>query len=100
MVLLDARLRAHLPPLRSQEAEADPVVYARFWLSGQSWYVLEGQPEGEDFVFFGFVTGVDEFCEFRLSELAAARSPGGSHVELDPAFTEGRLTEVVPAPDS
>jgi hypothetical protein len=100
MALLDDRLRARLPPRHSQEAESDPLVYARFCLSGRNWYVLEGQPEGEDFLLFGFVSPVDEFREFRLSELKAIRGLFGSEVERDETFTEGRLTEVVPAPDS
>ncbi len=35
------------------------MVYARFSLSGTPlvWYVIEGQPEGEDYLFFGFVLG-------------------------------------------
>lgn len=80
----------------------EPMVYARFYLpeTSRSWYVFEGEARGEDFVFFGFVSGADEFREFRLSELEAIRGLFGSKVELDQAFTEGRLTDVVPAPDS
>ena len=102
MPLLWDDLKARLPPLRSQEAEIEPMVYARFFLPGtsRSWYVFEGQPRDEDFVFSGFVAGEDEFREFRLSELEAIRDLFGSRVERDQAFTEGRLTDVVPAPDS
>jgi hypothetical protein len=102
MPLLDDQLRGRLPPLYSQEAEDEPMVYARFHLPGtsRSWYVIDGQPEGEDYLFFGFVAGPDEFRQFRLSELEAIRGSFGSQVERDQAFTEGRLTEVVPAPDS
>ena len=78
------------------------MVYARFHLPGTSraWYVIEGQPEDEDFVFFGFVAGPNEFRRFRLSDLERIRDLFDSRVERDPAFTEGRLTDVVPAPDS
>ena len=101
-MLLPDELRARLPPLYSQEAEADPMVYAKFFLpgTGWTWYVTEGEAKGEDFLFFGFVVGLEaEFGYFVLSELESATTPLGLHVERDLAFTEGRLTDVVPAPD-
>jgi hypothetical protein len=101
-MLLPDELRARLPPLYSQEAEADPMVYAKFFLPGTqwTWYVIEGEAKGEDFLFFGFVVGLEaEFGYFVLSELESATTPLGLHVERDLAFTEGRLTDVVPAPD-
>ena len=103
MELLPDELKARLPPLRSQEAADEPVVYARFYLpgTGRNWYPIEGEPEDEDYLFFGFVAGIaDEFDHFRLSELEALRGPSGQTVERDLTFTEGRLTDVVPAPDS
>ncbi len=101
MGLLPPKLRMRLPKIHAQEAEADPVVYARYALPGTLfvWYVTEGEPDGEDFLFFGFVSGPDEFRFFRLSELEGARSPLGQPVEHDLTFVEGRLTEVIAAPD-
>src|SRR6202171_2880832 len=99
MKLLTEELRARLPRLYSQEAEADPMVHAKFFLPGTSWtwYVTEGQGQDGDFLFFGFVVGLEsEFGYFLLSELEAVRSPlGGLPVERDLSFREGRLTEVV-----
>jgi hypothetical protein len=103
MPLLDAQLRGRLPPLYAQEAESEPMVYAKFYLPGSrlAWYVFEGQPEGSDFVFFGFASGhYSEFTRFRLSDLQAMRGLIGEEVERDLTFKEGRLTDVVPAPDS
>jgi hypothetical protein len=103
MELLDEDLRSRLPPLHAQEAEGDPVVYAHFYLPGRSlaWYVIEGQPEGDDFLFFGFVAGPKpDFRTFLLSELKAKRNLFDEAVDRDATFTEGRLTDVVPAPDS
>ena len=40
-----------------------------------------------------------EFGYFLLSELEEVRSPLGLEVERDLSFREGRLTDVVPAPD-
>lgn len=80
----------------------NPMVYARFHLPAtpRAWYVIEGQPDREDYLFFGFAAGPDEFREFRLSELESIRGIADEIVERDPTFTEGRLTDVVPAPDS
>ena len=103
MKLLTDELRARLPPLYSQEAEADPIVYAKFFLpgTGWTWYVTEGSPRGDDFLFFGFVVGLEsEFGYFVLSELESVRTSLVVGVERDLTFREGRLTEVVPAPDS
>jgi hypothetical protein len=103
MELLTQELRARLPPLYSQEAEEEPMVYAKFFLpgTGWTWYVTEGGEQDGDFLFFGFVVGLDsEFGYFLLSELESVRSPLGLEVERDLTFTEGRLTAVVPAPDT
>ena len=102
MPLLDDQLRGRLPPLYSQEAEPEPMVYARFHLPGtsQAWYVIEGLPEAKDYLFFGYVIGPNKFRQFRLSELEAIRGLSDTRVERDLTFAEGRLTDVVPAPDS
>lgn len=101
MPLLDDQLRSRLPPRHSQEAEEEPMVYAKFHLPGttRAWHVFEGQPEGEDYLFFGFVSGPNDFRQFRLSELEAVRGLFDERVQRDLAFIEGRLPDVVPAPD-
>jgi hypothetical protein len=101
--LLDDQLRARLPPLYAQEAEAEPTVYAKFFMpgTGWTWYVTEGSEQEGDFLFFGFVVGLEsEFGYFLLSELESVRNGLGLGVERDLYFTEGKLTDVVPAPDS
>src|SRR3984893_6513306 len=101
MKLLTDELRAQLPKLYSQEAEADPMVHAKFFLPGTgcTWFVTEGEANDGDFLFFGFVIGLEsEFGYFLLSELESVRSPLGLEVERDLTFREGRLTDVVPAP--
>src|SRR6185369_13690475 len=102
MPLLDEELRARLPPLYAQEAADEPIVYAKFFLpgTGWTWYITEGSPKGDDYLFFGFVVGQDsEFGYFLLSELESVHSQLGLSVERDTAFREGKLTDVVPAPD-
>jgi hypothetical protein len=103
MKLLNAELRHRLPPLYSQEAEAEPTVYAKFFMpgTGWSWYVTEGGEQDGDFLFFGFVVGFEsEFGYFLLSELESVTNPLGLHVERDLSFRQGKLTDVVPAPDT
>lgn len=103
MTLFPDDLRAKVPPLYSQDGAADPIVYAKFFLpgTGWTWYVTEAGPQGDDVLFFGFVVGLDsEFGYFVLSELESVRGPFGLAVERDLAFEEGKLTDVVPAPDN
>jgi hypothetical protein len=103
MKLLTDELRQRLPPLYSQEAEAEPTVYAKFFMpgTGWTWYVTEGGKQDDDFLFFGFVVGFEsEFGYFLLSELESVTTPLGLHVERDLSFREGKRTDVVPAPDT
>jgi hypothetical protein len=89
MELLPSELRARLPPLYSQESVSDPIVHIKFFTpdSNWTWYVTEGSPEGEDFIFFGYVIGLEkEWGYFALSELASARGPLGLAVERDLYF--------------
>ena len=101
MKLLTDELRKRLPPLYSQEAEANPTVYAKFFMpgTGWTWYPTEGSEHDDDFMFFGFVIGFEgEFGYFLLSDLETVTNPLGLHVERDTSFREGKLTDVVPAP--
>jgi hypothetical protein len=62
--------------------------------------VPEGSLEDEEFLFFCFVIGLEcEFGYFLLSELEEVQPPLRLRVERDLHFTEGKLTDVVPAPD-
>jgi len=102
MKLLTGDLRAKLPALYSQEGESNPIVYAKFFLpgTGWTWYVTEGGQREDDYLFFGFVVGLEsEFGYFLLSELESLRTRLGLSVERDLHFQEGKLTDVVPAPD-
>jgi hypothetical protein len=104
MQLIPDELRTRLPPLFAQEAEDEPYVYARLFLPGTSlsWYVLEGETtEASGFVMGCFFTGQEEasFGHFPESFLDGFRGPNDETVQLDPNFTEGKLTDVVPAPD-
>jgi Protein of unknown function (DUF2958) len=107
MELLPEEVRKTLPPLYSQEHEADPMVICKFFhpLSPWTWYAYEGSPvdkqgyydtdkEKVDFLFFGWVYGdFPELGYFSLSELESVNVMGLG-IERDLDFTPMRLSEV------
>ena len=98
MELLTAELRASLPPLYSQEKIEDPIVHCKFFTpwSNWTWFATEGEPDDEDFRFFGYVCGFEEeWGYFVLSELESVRGPGGLTIERDLYFTPGPFTEII-----
>jgi hypothetical protein len=97
MKLLTNTLRDNLPPLYSQEKEDDPVVYCKFFTPDTqwTWFVTEGEQDGDDFIFFGFVNGLEgEWGNFSLSELEEIRGPWGLPIERDIYFKPDRWSEV------
>src|SRR4051812_43550049 len=89
MQLLTADLRAQMPALYAQEGGKDPVVHAKFFTpdSNWTWFATEGEPRGNDFLFFGFVSGhAGEWGYFLLSELESARGPLELPIERDLHF--------------
>lgn len=89
MKLLTKEILATLPPLGSQEDNPDPIVRVKFFTpdAGWSWYATEASPEGKDFIFFGYVIGVEpEWGTFSLSELTSIRGRLGLPVERDLHF--------------
>ena len=97
MELLTAELRKQLPPLYAQEKNKDPLVYIKFFTpdSNWTWYVTEGSEQEEDFIFFGYVCGLEEeWGYFSLSDLAAAHGPHGLSIERDLYFNPAPFSEV------
>jgi DUF2958 family protein len=101
MQLLTEGLRKKLPALYSQENEADPMVYIKYFdpVGSWTWYVTEGEQRGEDFLFFGFVVGIEaELGYFSLNELEKAKSGvtglRALPIERDLYFTPCRLSKV------
>ena len=97
-VLLSDELRAQLPRLYAQEGNRDPTVFAKFFTpdSDWTWFITEGQPEEEDFIFFGYVIGhCEEWGYSSLNELQAARGPLGLRIERDLYFQPGPFSEVL-----
>ena len=119
MQLLTKKLRQTIPPLYSQENEADPLCRVRFFMpdGAFTWFVIEGStrekdgcgwgvnchhrplieydPENDDVLFFGYVAGwAQELGYFTLSELTAIRGMLKLPVERDRNFIPARLSEV------
>jgi hypothetical protein len=99
MQLLTDELRAIIPKLYSQEKveTKDKVVYAIFFFPAAdwTWFVTEGEEEGDDFVFFGFVKGFEEeWGYFSLNELEAINVEGIT-VERFLFFKHGKFCDVI-----
>src|SRR5215210_3732195 len=97
--LLPAELRAQIPKLYSQEkiSTKEKQVYAKFFFpaGNWTWFVTEGEAEGDDFVFFGFVKGFEEeWGYFTLNELSNIKVRGLT-VERDLHFRPGKFSDVI-----
>src|SRR3989441_13300707 len=96
MELLPPELREQLPSLYSQENEKDPMVICKFFhpLSTMTWYAIEGSPEGDDFIFYGWVhSDFPELGYFSLNEMQEVKVMGPG-IERDFHFTPKKLSEV------
>ena len=96
--LLTDELRRRLPRLYDQENNEDPMVYIKFFTpdSSWTWLVTEGQLDGDDFRFFGYVIGLaEEWGYFVLSELETARGPWGLPIERDLLFQAELFSQVI-----
>lgn len=95
MQLLTTELRAQLPALYAQEKTDDPLVYAKFFTPDAqwTWYITEGEDDGGDFRFFGYVVGLEEeWGYFLLSELQRVRGHLRLPVERDLYFEPQRFS--------
>jgi hypothetical protein len=100
--LLPKAIREKIPPLYSHDGKPHdeiPVAVKFFSpYSGWKWYATEGQQEGDDFLFFGYVVGFErEFGYFSFRELAEVAVFGGKvpAVERDCYFGDHKLSEFV-----
>ena len=102
MKLLTKELKAKLPALYTQEHEADPIVYIKFFdpVGSWTWYATEGEERTDgDFLFFGFVIGFEaELGYFTLSQLLSAKKKvtgiRALPIERDLYFKPCTLSEV------
>lgn len=97
MELLTPELRAKLPKRYAQESSGDPTVHIKFFFpaGNWTWFVTEGDQEGDDFIFFGFVIGhEEEWGYFSLSELESINLHG-LRVERDLYFHPAPIKRVL-----
>jgi hypothetical protein len=96
--MLPGALLPKLPRLESQEGIADPAVHMKFFTHDThwAWYVTEGSPADDDFMFLGFVLGIaQEWGYFSLSELAEVCGPSGFPVQRDLHFDADSFSRVM-----
>lgn len=88
MMLLTKEIKQQLPKLYATDgipAEEKKVICKFFtpW-SNWSWYVVEGEKQGDDYTFFGYVCGMySEYGYFTLKQLQEIEGPLGLKIERD-----------------
>lgn len=103
--LIDEELQAKFEnnPLYSQDGKKkDAQCIALFHVGNIRWYVLEGQPEGTDFILYGIVVGMIDteygyMSANEMSELSIDASKYGLgilKVEQDKSFIPCELAEL------
>src|SRR5258706_3043436 len=99
--LLPDDIKDQLPKLYAQEANKNPIVYVKFFCPWNqwTWYATEGQAEGDDFLFFGYVVGHErEWGYFVFSELESVSGPGRLKIERDIHFKPQNASQVADIP--
>ncbi len=99
MKLLTQAIRNQLPKLYATEAIPlkEKEIVCKFFnpCGAGTWYVVEGQQEEDDFIFFGLVDLHEkEFGYFSLNELEALRLPFGLNIERDRHFEITKVAQV------
>lgn len=99
MELFTKELLDHLPKFQTTEQQdmEEVPVYVKFFTpdSNWTWYVTEGEQQGEEIVFFGLVDGFErEWGYFALSELTDLKGPLGMPIERDLHFTNKKIKDI------
>lgn len=100
MKLLTQAVRKKLPKLYSQEKNPDPMVVVKFFnpYGPATWWITEGNEEGDDFIMFGLcmLFGPDEaeLGYVSLNELQSIKGIFGLGMERDMYWTPKPLSEV------
>ena len=102
MQLLTDDVKAIIPALYSTDDGDTDTLGARMvtvkfftpW-SNWTWYVLEGAEEDGDYLFYGYVEGLEnEFGYFTLRELEQVKGPFGLTIERDLYWTPKPISEI------
>lgn len=90
-------------PLYAQDGrKKDALCVALFSIGRARWYILEGQPEGNDFILYGVTAGLQEveYGYISANELssvsvdASAYGLGTLRVEQDKTFVPCQLADI------
>lgn len=104
MKLLTKEIAKRLPCLYATDnvKTEDKVAVAKFFdpCGRGVWYVVEGEPDGSDTRFFGFVVSplgpdCDEWGYFSLNELQSVRNRFGLGIERDLHFSPQPLAPIL-----
>jgi hypothetical protein len=98
MKLLTKTLKNQIPALYSTESVPmkEKEVVAKFFnpIGAGTWYVLEGQEQDGDYIFFGLVDiNNKELGYFTLSELESIKLPFGCKIERDIHFSKEKINK-------
>jgi hypothetical protein len=99
--LLTKAILKKLPPLFAQDqVDVDPTVFVKFFnpCGAATWYITEGEQDGDDFRMFGLADLFNDGGELgyiSLNELASIRLPFGLRIERDIHFTPCPLSTVM-----
>ena len=100
MKLLTKEIRQRLPSLSGQEhLGGQAIAYLKMFTPDAqwTWWITEGSAQGDDFLFFGLVKGLEmELGYFSLSELQSVRGPLGLPVERDLYWKPKTLDKIAP----
>jgi hypothetical protein len=95
--LLPDDLKDKLPRFHTQDHTKDPIVYVKFlcpW-NQWAWFVIEGEKEGDDFKFFGYIIGyVKAWGYFSFSELLSIEDSQGVSIERDKSFLSKPISQI------
>ncbi len=103
MKLLTEQLKSKMPKIYETDyiPLTDKIIICKFFnpCGSGTWYVLEGQEEEDDFIFFGLVDLHEkEFGYFSLSELEGIRLPLGLRIERDIYFEQQKVSKYLEDP--
>jgi Protein of unknown function (DUF2958). len=90
-------VKASLPKLYAQEQVKDPIVHVKFFQpwGAWTWFATEGEQQGDDFIFFGYVIGQErEWGYFSLNDLTSVTGPFGLKIERDIHFSPKPKSQV------
>lgn len=98
MKLLTKALKKQIPALYSTESVPlnEKIAVAKFFnpMGAGTWYVIEGQEEDSDFIFFGLVDLHEKnFGYFSLNELQSICLPFGLKIERDIHFSQENIAK-------